>query len=93
MATGGFYRRGTFQGRAAERRSPHPGAISYRTLNRLVRRAFRKADLEPEGFSSTQTWRNSAHSLRGAPDYPNRMARRPFEQTLYITFQTGLVRG
>ena len=55
-----------------------PEAISYRTLNRLVQRACRKAGLEPEGFSSTKRRRYSAHSLRaghvtdasshGAPD-------------------------
>ncbi|MCS3613348.1 tyrosine-type recombinase/integrase [Salinibacter ruber] len=55
-----------------------PEAISYRTLNRLVQRACRKAGLEPEGFSSAKKRRYSAHSLRaghvtdasshGAPD-------------------------
>ena len=55
-----------------------PNAISYRTLNRLVQRACRKAGLEPEGFSSAKKRRYSAHSLRaghvtdasshGAPD-------------------------
>jgi len=55
-----------------------PGAISYRTLNRLVKRACREAGLEPEGFSEAKRRRYSAHSLRaghvtdasshGAPD-------------------------
>jgi integrase len=55
-----------------------PKAISYRTLNRLVKRACREAGLEPEGFSSAKRRRYSAHSLRaghvtdasshGAPD-------------------------
>ncbi len=55
-----------------------PDPISYRTLNRLVKRACRKAGLEPEGFSSAKKRRYSAHSLRaghvtdassrGAPD-------------------------
>ncbi len=55
-----------------------PGPISYRTLNRLVKKACRKAGLEPEGFSSAKKRRYSAHSLRaghvtdassrGAPD-------------------------
>jgi len=55
-----------------------PNAISYRTLNRLVKRACREAGLEPEGFSDTKRRRYSAHSLRaghvtdgsshGAPD-------------------------
>jgi len=55
-----------------------PEAISYRTLNRLVRRDCREAGLEPEGFSSTKRRRYLAHSLRaghvtdasshGAPD-------------------------
>ena len=55
-----------------------PGAISYKTLNRLVKRACREAGLEPEGFSEAKRRRYSAHSLRaghvtdassrGAPD-------------------------
>ena len=55
-----------------------PGSISYKTLNRLVKRACREAGLEPEGFSSAKRRRYSAHSLRaghvtdasshGAPD-------------------------
>jgi len=55
-----------------------PEAISYRTLNRLVKRACQEAGLEPEGFSSAKRRRYSAHSLRaghvtdassrGAPD-------------------------
>jgi len=55
-----------------------PKAISYKTLNRLVKRACRKAGLEPEGFSEAKRRRYSAHSLRaghvtdassrGAPD-------------------------
>lgn len=52
--------------------------ITYRTLNRVVKKACRKAGLEPEGFSSAKRRRYSAHSLRaghvtdasshGAPD-------------------------
>ena len=55
-----------------------PGSISYKTLNRLVKRACREAGLEPEGFSEAKRRRYSAHSLRaghvtdassrGAPD-------------------------
>jgi integrase len=55
-----------------------PGAISYRTLNRLVKRACQEAGLQPEGFSDAKRRRYSAHSLRaghvtdassrGAPD-------------------------
>ena len=55
-----------------------PGAISYKTLNRLVKQACREAGLQPEGFSETKRRRYSAHSLRaghvtdasshGAPD-------------------------
>jgi hypothetical protein len=55
-----------------------PEAISYKTLNRLVKRACREAGLEPEGFSEAKRRRYSAHSLRaghvtdasshGAPD-------------------------
>jgi len=55
-----------------------PEAITYKTLNRLVKRACRKAGLEPEGFSEAKRRRYSAHSLRaghvtdassrGAPD-------------------------
>jgi integrase len=55
-----------------------PEAISYKTLNRLVKRACREAGLEPEGFSEAKRRRFSAHSLRaghvtdassrGAPD-------------------------
>jgi integrase len=54
------------------------GSISYKTLNRLVKRACREAGLEPEGFSEAKRRRYSAHSLRaghvtdasshGAPD-------------------------
>ena len=55
-----------------------PESISYKTLNRLVKRACREAGLEPEGFSEAKRRRYSAHSLRaghvtdasshGAPD-------------------------
>ena len=55
-----------------------PEAISYKTLNRLVKRACREAGLQPEGFSEAKRRRYSAHSLRaghvtdasshGAPD-------------------------
>ncbi|WP_263835112.1 tyrosine-type recombinase/integrase [Salinibacter sp.] len=55
-----------------------PGSISYKTPNRLVKRACREAGLEPEGFSDAKRRRYSAHSLRaghvtdasshGAPD-------------------------
>jgi integrase len=55
-----------------------PGSISYKTLNRLVKRACREAGLQPEGFSEAKRRRYSAHSLRaghvtdassrGAPD-------------------------
>ena len=55
-----------------------PEAISYKTLNRLVKRACREAGLEPEGFSEAKRRRYSAHSLQagyvtdvsshGAPD-------------------------
>jgi len=38
--------------------------LTYRTLNRVVKKACRKAGLEPEGFSSAKKRRYSAHSLR-----------------------------